>query len=368
MGGSIIQDRRDKKWHISIYWEKKRYKIFKHPVTGEPFYNRKQAEKQLSRIRGEIDLGDFRPRAWLPDKPLSTRQYCKAWLKDLDVSKKTKIGYATAINKYIIQFFKDKDIRNIRYNDIKNFKKQLPLSEKGIYNTVGVLKTMLREAYRNEDIPRVPPFPKLSLNDEDETIEYLEIKQQDRILEKIPEKHKPIFQCGMEYGLRTQEVRAIQKDCIKDGVLTIRRKFSENRLVETTKTGKKGIRRFDITSYFKEVLNSIEPHLSPFVFVRDSGRPYTNKNLNKIWHKAEQNAGIKCKLQNAFRHSLGCQLLDQGEQLDLVRQTLGHTNNRMTRKYATRKAIKVTEALERRRSNVVNFRQELGRKKDEGEK
>ena len=44
----------------------------------------------------------------------------------------------------------------------------------------------------------------------------------------------------MEYGLRTQEVRAIQKDCIKDGVLTIRRKFSENRLVETTKTGKKG--------------------------------------------------------------------------------------------------------------------------------
>jgi integrase len=367
MGGSVIQDKRDEKYHISIYWEKRRYKIFKHPVTGEPFYNRKQAEKQLSRIRTEIDDGTFQPRAWLPDKPLSTRQYCKTWLKDLDVSKKTKIGYATAVKRYIIPFFKDKDIRNIRFNDIKNFKKQLPLSDKGIYNTVGVLKTLLREAFRNEDIPRIPPFPKLSLNDDD-NIEYLEIEEQDRILEKIPGRHRPIFQCGMEYGLRTQEVRAIQKDCIRDGVLIIRRKFSENKLVETTKTGIKGIRRFEITPYFQGVLDSIEPHLSPFVFVRDDSKPYTNKNLNKIWHEAEEKAGIKCKLQNAFRHSLGCQLLDQGEELDLVRQALGHTNNRMTRKYATRKAIKVTEALNRRRSNVVSFRQELGRKKNESEK
>lgn len=365
MGGSVIQDRRDKKWHISVYWEKKRYKIFKHPITEEPFYDRKQAEKQLARIRTEIDDGSFQPRAWLPDKPLSISQYSKAWLKGLDVSKKTKTGYATAINKYVIPIFQKRDIRNIRYNDIKNFKKQLTLSEKGIYNVVGVLKTMLREAYRNEDIPRVPPFPRLSLKNEDESIEYLEIDEQNKILKKIPERHRPIFQCGMEYGLRTQEVRAIQKDCIKDGVLTIRRKFSENRLVETTKTGRKGIRKFEITPYFQEVLNTIKPHLSPFVFIRDDGKPYTNKNLNKIWHQAEQKAIIKCKLQNAFRHSLGCQLLDQGEQLDLVRQTLGHTNNRMTRKYATRKAIKVTEALKRRRSNVVSFRQELGRKKDE---
>lgn len=353
MGGSIIQDKRDGKYCVSIYWEGKRYRIYKHPVTLEPFYSRQSALKQLDKIRTEIDEGYFNPRAWLPDSPLSTRIYFQKWLNTADVSNNTLRGYKSAVNNYISIFFKDKDIRTIRYNDINAFQKWIPLSPKGKYNILSVLKKILRDAWRNEDIQRVPPFPRLNYDLPE--IEYLTIEQQNAILGAIPERDRPIFQFMMEFGVRPQEARALQKDCIKNGIIIIKRAFSDNTLKETTKTGSKGKRMFEITPYFQEVLKNIPSHLSNFVFVKKNGTPYTEKNLLKIWHAAEEKSGIKCKLYNAVRHSLGCQLLDQGEDLDLVREILGHTKSDITRRYAKRKVTGLTDALKKRRK-IIEFK------------
>ncbi|MGA1841556.1 MAG: tyrosine-type recombinase/integrase [bacterium] len=356
MGGSIIKDRRDNKWCISVYWEGKRYRIYRHPITREPFYSKQSAQKQLDKIRCEVDEGSFNPKSWLPDSPISMRIYCQEWLKTLDVSKKTLTGYKTAVNKYIVPFFGSKDIRNIRYNDIVKFKNLLPLEDKGKYNIIGVLKKILQDAWRNEDITHVPPFPKLSYNHPE--IEYLTLDQQENILKAIPTRHRPIFQFMMEYGVRPQEARALQRDSIKDGKIIIRRVFSDNTLREGTKTGSKGVRIFEITAYMREVFISMSERKieSPFVFIREDGKPYTSKNLNAIWHEAEEKAGIRCKLYNAVRHSLGCQLLDQGEDMDLVREILGHTKAEMTRRYAKRKVTKSTEALSRRRKKIIKFK------------
>ena len=356
MKGSLIKDGRTGNWHIAIYWEGERYRIYTHPVTRDPFTTKRIAMKHLSIIQGEIDQGIFQPKAWLPDSPLSVRIYAKTWAEHVIVGEKTRRDYKGIVKNYLTPFFGDKDIRHIRYNDICEFKVfcEKTLASKGVYNKVSCLKTMLNDAWRNEDIQKVPPFPELK--NTKPPITYLTMEQQTIILSAIPERHRPIFAIGMEYGLRTQEVRAIQKDCIIGGtVLIIRRKFAENTLFETTKTGDKGIRYFELTEYAKDILSSVEPNLSPFVFVREDGKPYTNKNLNAIWHSAEKATGIQCKLQNAMRHSLGCQLLDQGETLDLIKDTLGHTNMKMTERYAQRTPVKVTEALERRRSNVVKF-------------
>ncbi|MGA1841821.1 MAG: hypothetical protein ACMUIU_14455 [bacterium] len=85
-------------------------------------------------------------------------------------------------------------------------------------------------------------------------IEYLTIEQQEKLLNAIPDHDRPIFQFMMEYGVRPQEARALQRDCIKNGKVKICRAFSNNTLRETTKTGGKGKRAFEITPYFKEVL------------------------------------------------------------------------------------------------------------------
>ena len=93
----------------------------------------------------------------------------------------------------------------------------------------------------------------------------------------------------MEYGGRPGEARALQKDCLADGNVIIRRAFSDNKLRETTKTGR--IRIYQTTAYFQTVLDRIQPHLSPFEFVRDDGKPYTSKNrlLRSRYHLSNLN-------------------------------------------------------------------------------
>lgn len=118
----------------------------------------------------------------------------------------------------------------------------------------------------------------------------------------------------------------------------------------STKTVK--VRRYQVTSYFQKVIEGIPPYLSPFVFVRADGKPYTSKNLNKIWHDACSKVGIKIKMYNGVRHSLGCQLLDMGYDLALVQDQLGHTKPEMTRRYAKRSPQGLADALEARRNNV----------------
>jgi integrase len=356
MKGSTHYDKKAKRWLISIYWEGKQHRFWKHPLTNEPFWVKASAEKQLNKIRTEVDEGYFNPQFWKPDSPMSIRIYACEWLDIIDVSPKTLKDYISSVKNYIVPFFGDKDIRNIRHNDLVKFYKWIKRADKGKYNVMSCLKTILRYAWRNEDLSKVPPFPILSYQLPE--IEYLTLEKQERIVEKIPGRDRPIFQFMMEYGCRPGEARALQRDCITDGHVKIKRAFSDNKLRETTKTGR--IRRYPITSYFKAVLDKMERNLSPFVFVRNDGKPYTSKNLNKIWHEACAKVGIKIKLYHGVRHSLGCQLLDMGCDLSLVQDQLGHTKPEMTRRYAKRSLKKLGDALEARRANVIKINPQKG--------
>ena len=347
MGGSVHYDKQSKRWFISIYWESQRFKIFRHPVTQEPFHAEKSAEKILDRIRSEIDYGEFLPKSYFPDSPLSVVQYAVEWLQCIDVSPNTLKDYTSSVKNHIIPFFENKDIRRIRHNDLVKFHKWIKRTDKGKYNVMSCLRTMLRYAWRNEDITKVPPFPKLTY--ELPEIEYLTFEQQNKVIEHIPERDRPIFYFMQEYGVRPGEARALQRDCVTDTEVIIKRAFADNTLRETTKAKK--TRRYEITDFMRGIFAGMMPTVS-FIFTRKDGKPYEKRNLPDIWRKASAKVGIQIKMYNAFRHSLGCQLLDQGEDLDLVRQQLGHSKMEMTRRYAKRSEAKLTDALNKRRKVV----------------
>ena len=351
MGGSVHQNRDN--WVISIYYQGKRFRISRHPQTGETFASRQQAEKQLSRIRTEIDDGSFNPRTWQPNSPLSIREYTAEWVEAIEVSPGTRRDYRYSIRNFIVPFFGDADIRSIRHVHLVKFLRWIPRADKGKFNVMNCLKTMLRYAWRNEDIAAVPPFPRLTFQPPE--IRYLTYEQQEAVITAIDTKDRPIFQFLTEYGVRPGEAMALKKDCVLDTEIIIKRSFSSGRpeLREVTKT--KQVRRLQLTSYARTVLASIAPHFSEFVFVRPDGQHYTSKVINRIWRNACQVAGVKIKLYNGTRHSLGCQLLDQGQPLDLVRDVLGHTSSTMTQRYARRSPDRITDALERRRGKVTSL-------------
>ena len=352
MGGSIQWDAKSRSYYIAVYWDGRHHRIWRNPVTGDKLYDKRQAGKMLAKVQSEVDEGVFNPRHWRPDNPMRVDHYFKEWLANIDATTKTRRDYNTYFSKHINPVIGHFDLRHIRKKHLVQLKRGLALSDKGKYNVMGALKSMLRWAWGNEDIQRVPPFPKLSFDPP--VIVYLTFDQQKAVLSEIPQRHRPIFEIGMEYGLRVGEARAIMWDCVTNEELIIQRAFSDNRLRETTKTSR--IRTIGMTDYAKGIFSSIQRSLSPFVFIRPSdGKPYTNKNLNQIWHLACEKTGIQIKLYNAFRHSVGCQLLDQGEDEGTVQDLFGHTTRRMTRRYAKRTSTTIASALERRRGNVVQY-------------
>lgn len=146
--------------------------------------------------------------------------------------------------------------------DIDKFKIYLQerCSPKGVYHKMSVFKQILNEAYYNGFLQNKIHFPRLE-NPMGE-IEYLEREEQEIILSVIPQEHKPIFIFMMEYGCRPSEARALMKDCIRNSRVTVKMAFSDDTLNESTKTGSKGVRTFDITPRFRDVLNNMPKSLS----------------------------------------------------------------------------------------------------------
>jgi len=361
-GGTVQQH--GNRFFVQLYWNGKTEQFWSVLIQGiwHPIKNRENGEKLLYALREDIDRDrdGFDPRSFRPGNPLRIEQYYQTWLRQIDTTVKTKRDYKTAIVKHTIPFFgADKDIRRLRKTELTDFQKSLQLSEKGRYNVMGALKAMIRWAYSNEEIKRIPPFPKMSMGESPE-IEYLTIEQQDKVLAEIPALDAPIFRFAMEYGLRVGEVRAIKREAIKGSKVYIKRAFSDNNLRESTKTGE--VRSYDLTPTAKEIVDN-QKHLNEFLFVREDGNPYTNKNLNHIWMDATKKAGISIKLYNAIRHSLGCQLLDEGHDLSLVQEVLGHKNPSMTRRYAKRTAKKIGQVLSMRRQGCSRIAVENQEKK-----
>lgn len=88
------------------------------------------------------------------------------------------------------------------------------------------------------NIKEIPDFPKIEKG-EDKTV-WLEDGIQKRIIEHIPEKHRPIFLFMIRQGVRPSEARALHFEDIdrKNKTITICRNFSGKEYKEWTKTKK----------------------------------------------------------------------------------------------------------------------------------
>jgi integrase len=345
MGGTYYYHAPAKRYCVRIYWDGKDNRIWRY--NGEPIWHEKTAEKLLSKIRAEIDDGVFLLKAYLP---VSIKAMSDHWFKVISVTPATVKFYKKAIKHCIDYFGADFDIRKFSFSILQIFYNEIPLSLKGKYHILNTLKTMLRFAYQDEIIKKVPPFPKLPQGQKDE-IRYLTYDEQQKVLLNLPDRHRPVFEFAMEYGLRIGEVCALQKDCVTDTEIIIKRAMSDGHLRNSTKTGKP--RTYGRTTRVNELLRSnIQKVATPFVFVREDGKPYTWKSLTKRWRTATKKAGITINLYNGIRHSLGCQLLDQGVEMEMVRDVLGHTSTNTTRMYARRSSRSITNVLQFRGSPV----------------
>ncbi|HPD57957.1 MAG TPA: tyrosine-type recombinase/integrase [Smithellaceae bacterium] len=358
MSGTYQYDLRAKRYYVRIYWQGKDYKIYRY--NGEPIWHEKTAEKLLNKIRAEIDDGAFDIRVYLPDSPLTIQAYSETWLNSSTACNNTKRVHRSAIKKAVEILGDNCLITSLNYSKFCKIQQSLDCSAKWNNAVLIALKAMLHFALKDGVIKKLPVFPPL-IKTQEKDPEYLTYEKQQKVIKAIQEEHRPIFEFGMEFGLRVGEVRALKKDCIEENELVIKRSFSQWELRETTKTYR--IRHLPLTTRAKEILKANRPSFSDYLFTYDGRRPYHERKMREIWKAACQAAGINIIQKNAMRHSLGCQLLDEGVDLKTVSDIYGHSTMDMTRKYVRRIPHRIFNALENRGKIIELPRVYRGNKK-----
>jgi integrase len=331
-------ERKDRagRWVVYLNWSGRRYKR-SHYDDQIPLIHEEMARQIAAAINADIKHKgkQFDPRQWFRTSghEFQFSVYVDKWLMD-------QAHYAPSVvrdvHRYVGYFkkaFGHTDIREIKRGHIDDFMKTLPghLSPKTRKNILTLLHKIFSDAFSREDILRIPGFP--SIETQESEIVWIGREWQDRIIAEISERDRPIFIFIRTYGVRPGEARALQWDCVDfdKGIITIKRTWSGSKLRDITKNRK--IRYLPIIPEIEVLLKSIRA-LGGFVFRNRFGRHY-QPDISRIWNEARDKVGApSVTLYQGTRHSLGCQKLSEGHNLEHIRELFGHSRDDMTRRYA----------------------------------
>jgi len=353
-----------RRYYIDLYWQGKKVRIYSDK-SGQTLSSYEQAKRLASKIEYEIEHKTFDPSKYVKSdfQSFLFENYIQRWL-DFSESRLKPSSFKSRkvlAFKYLIPYFKSKDIRELRTADIQDFYsflKKKNLSLKTIYNILAELKALLNFAKKREDIEKVPVFPKVKV--EEKPIVWLTKEQQMNLLKAIPEKHRPIFIFLFTYGCRPGEARALKWDCIDfiNKLIYIKRTFSHRKLVEIPKEGKWKV--FPLLPHIEKLFKHLYKNrtgVSEFVFVPGSGgKWYGEKILPKLWKKACKDVGIDgVTLYEGVRHSFAMQRLSAGFSYEEVGACLGHSDVRTTRRYGRLMAQNLIKVFEVQSSKIIPF-------------
>ena len=339
-----------RRYYVYLSWKGRKIKVYSFR-DGQPLSSWEMAQRARELISHEIESGTFDPSRWVKKdvREFLFENYIEKWLEFSESRlKPSSLKDRRRIAKNIlIPFFKGKDIRDIRAAHIQDFYLELQgrgLSEKTIWNTLMELKTFLNFARKREDLERVPAFPEIKVREK--PIVWLTREDQKRILEHIPDEHKPIFIFLFTYGCRPGEARALCWDAVdfEKEIIYIKRTFSAKKLVDVPKEGKWKV--FPMLPHIKTILEDLyRKKRSMFVFSWRYDH-YGERALPRIWKDACKKAGIQgVSLYAGVRHSFAMQRLHEGFSYEEIGACLGHSDVRTTRRYGRLMARELTKVF-----------------------
>ncbi len=240
------------------------------------------------------------------------------------------------LERHLIPTFGSHRLDRIGIRDVDRFKAaqlEAELGPKTINNHLTVLQRMLSLALEYELIDRVPPIKRLRVPEPE--FDFLDFDEADRIVDGA--SSEPAWQAfilvALHTGLRRGELLALEWDDVDLRARTIRVRRSRVR----GRTGTPKGHRSRIVPLNATALAALKRHRhlrGPLVFCQEDGSHWRGHQVRPPLRRACKKAGLRQVSCHVLRHSFASHLVMRGASMKAVQELLGHTDIKVTMRYA----------------------------------
>jgi integrase/recombinase XerD len=202
-----------------------------------------------------------------------------------------------------------------------------------------LFRYMFQERLVKKDITDVMDSPKLWLVLPD----FMSPEEVERLLKAYPAtgkdplifRNRTILELMYACGLRVSEVSDLRTDSLRrdDEILRVRGKGNKERIVPVGRTALRLLLRY-VESLRPALAREVSSSAVPFMFISKNGRRLDRERIWGIVKEAARKAGINKNIHpHTLRHSFASHLLENGADLRIIQEMLGHADISTTQIY-----------------------------------
>ena len=254
---------------------------------------------------------------------------------DLNYSKNTINTYSNALN-HLDNNIK-KDILKLRSTDIENFISKLNLESSSVSNYLSAYKTFYNYYIKIGKININPidkvDSPKLSKH----LPTYLTVEEVDKLLDidikdAFSARNKSLLELLYATGIRISELINLEFKNIdlNECIIRIMGKGSKERIVPINDLAIKYLKIYVKDYRYKLV----KKYQNNFVYLNNHGKKMTRQGVFIMIKKRTKETGIKKDVSpHTLRHSIATHMLENGADLRIIQEFLGHESIGTTQIY-----------------------------------
>ncbi len=254
---------------------------------------------------------------------------------DLNYSKNTINTYLNALNH--LNYEIKKDILKLTSKDIESFISELELESSSISNYLSAYKTFYNYYIKIGQISINPidkvDTPKLSKH----LPTYLTVEEVDKLLDieikdAFSARNKSILELLYATGLRISELINLEFKNIdlNDCIVRIMGKGSKERIVPINDLAIKYLKIY-VKDYRHKLVKTEQNN---YVYLNNHGKKMTRQGVFKMIKKRTLETGIKKDISpHTLRHSIATHMLENGADLRIIQEFLGHESIGTTQIY-----------------------------------
>jgi len=247
------------------------------------------------------------------------------WRSDIGLQKKSHKHDLQMYNGVIYPYFKDKDIRTIKYSDLRSLHTDLT-NNNGAYRANAILRLLRTLFNYMESVGELTPNPfpkKFRMNKENKRVRYLSKEELARLTNVLNEqapfkpKHTTLIWLLLFTGARIGELLKANWSDLEDNVLTL----TEH------KTDHKGEdRKIFLSNQAMQLINNLPRNGEKIIGFTSSPQRW--------WMQILEQADIENFRFHDLRHTFASIAISNKATLEEVAGLLGHSSTETTKRYA----------------------------------